>query len=307
MPRAIWSGAISFGLVNIPVKLYSAVSPKGLAFHQLHDKDGVRIRMKRICPSDGEEVAYENIVKGFEVARDRYVIVTDEELEKFAAQATHTVDIQTFVDLDEIDPIYYDSTYYVAPDRGAGKPYRLLFEAMQRTGKVAVARVVLRTKEYLAALRPMGHALALSTMHFQDEVVSQDDLPALPDDKTHVAPRELEMAEQLVTSLSSEFDPEKFKDEHRERLLAFLEKKAEGEHVVMQPSVPERAQVVDLVSALRASLEAAKKNTVPHPTLEQKEPVVEEGEEAAEKPRRHAASSRSKSATSTRKPRRHSA
>ena len=153
MPRSIWSGAISFGLVNVPVKLYSAVSRKSVRFHQLHDKDGVRIQQKRVCPADGEEVAYENIVKGYEISPERYVLIETEELEALDPKKTRSIDIQEFVDLDEIDPIYYDHPYYLAPGTGASKAYRLLVQAMQKTNKVAIARVVIRQKESLVAIR----------------------------------------------------------------------------------------------------------------------------------------------------------
>src|SRR5438045_6536145 len=175
MPRPIWSGSISFGLVSVPVKLFSATSPKEVRFHMLHDKDGGRIQQKRVCSIDGEEVAWEHIVKGFEVSKGRYVPITREELEAFAPKATRSIDIEDFVDLAQIDPIYYDHTYYLVPDRGADKPYPLLVEAMKRAGKVGIARFVLRTKQNLAAGRPMKHALAIPTMVYADEVVSEED------------------------------------------------------------------------------------------------------------------------------------
>src|ERR671937_3056899 len=171
MPKSSWSGAISFGLVNVPVKLYSAVSRKTVRFHQLHDADHVRIQQKRVCPADGEEVAYENIVKGYEISPDRYVVIEPEELEALDPKKTRAIEIQEFVDLDEIDPIYFDHPYYLAPDTGASKAYRLLLSAMQETKKVAIARVVIRQKENLVAIRPMGDALGMATMLFPDEIV----------------------------------------------------------------------------------------------------------------------------------------
>jgi len=181
MARPIWSGSISFGLVSVPVKLFSATSPKEVRFHMLHDKDGGRIQQKRVCSIDGEEVAWEHIVKGFEISKGRYVTVAREELEAFNPRANKAIEIEDFVELAQIDPIYYESTYYLVPDRGAAKPYALLVEAMKRTHKVGIARFVLRTKQYLAAVRPLEHALAISTMLYADEVVSQDELEALPD------------------------------------------------------------------------------------------------------------------------------
>ena len=258
MPRPIWSGSISFGLVSVPVKLFSATSPKEVRFHMLHDKDGGRIHQKRVCSLDGEEVSWEHIVKGFEISKGRYVSVTREELEAFNPRASKTIEIEDFVDLSRIDPIFYESTYYLVPDRGAGKPYALLVEAMKRTRRVGIARFVLRTKQYLAALRPMEHALAISTMLYADEVVSQDDLEGLPDAHAKPGERELKMAEQLIGSLASDFDIRKYKDDYREQVLALLERKAEGEEIVAGPAEEPRGKVVNLMDALQKSLAAAR-------------------------------------------------
>src|SRR5438874_8089246 len=209
MPRSIWSGAISFGLVNVPVKLFSAVSRKSVRFHQLHDKDGVRIQQKRVCTADGEEVPYENIVKGYEISPDKYVLIETEELEALDPKKTRAIEIQEFVDLEEIDPIYFDHPYYLAPDKGAAKPYRLLLQAMQDTNKVAIARVVIRQKENLVAIRATGDVMTMATMVFHDEVVSPDTLDEIPDDDAAASQREVEMAQQLIGSLTSEFEPEK--------------------------------------------------------------------------------------------------
>jgi DNA end-binding protein Ku len=258
MPRPIWSGSISFGLVSVPVKLFSATSPKEVRFHMLHDKDGARIQQKRVCSADGQEVSWEHIVKGFEISKGRYVTVTREELESFNPRATKAIEIEDFVDLGQIDPIYYESTYYLVPDKGAGKPYALLVEAMKKTGKVGVARFVLRTKQYLCAVRPLGKALALSTMLYADEVVDQADLDGLPDSKP--GERELKMAEQLIGSLEAKFDAAKYKDDYREQVLALLERKAEGEEIVAaEPAEAPRGKVVNLMDALQKSLAAAKK------------------------------------------------
>jgi DNA end-binding protein Ku len=259
MPRPIWSGSISFGLVNVPVKLFSATSPKEVRFHLLHDKDGGRIQQKRVCSIDGKEVPWEHITKGFEISRGRYVSVTKDELAALNPSATKTIEIEDFVDLTQIDPIYYQSTYYLVPDRGAARPYALLGEAMKRTGKVGVGRFVLRTKQYLAAVRPMGKALTISTMLYADEVVSQDELEGLPDSHGKPGERELKMAEQLIASLSGGFDVSKYRDEYREQLLALLEKKAEGEEIVAEPAAEEpRGKVLDLMDALQKSIAAVK-------------------------------------------------
>jgi DNA end-binding protein Ku len=259
MPRSIWSGAISFGLVNVPVKLFTATSPKTVRFHQLNEKTGARIQQKRVDPSTGEEVPYDQIVKGYELTRDRYVIVKPEELESLAPEKTRTIDIEDFVELSEIDPIYFDHAYYLVPDKGAAKAYGLLLEAMKETGKVAIARVVLRSKEQLVAIRAADGVLVMETMIFSDEVVSPDaldDLPAAED--RNISDRELKMARQLVDSLTSEFDPSRYRDEYREKVLDLIERKAAGEEIAVQPEAPAPARVPDLMAALEASLAAVK-------------------------------------------------
>jgi DNA end-binding protein Ku len=259
MPRAIWSGAISFGLVNIPVKLYSAVSRKTVRFHQIDSSSGERIQQRRVNPRSGDEVAYESIVKGYEVGPDRYVTITPEELDALAPEKTRTIDIEDFVDLDQIDPIYYDHPYYLVPDTGAGKAYRLLLDAMEKAGRVAIARVVLRSKEHLVAIRPRDSVLALETMLFADEVISPETLEEVPaDGDSKTSKRELDMAEQLIASLSSDFEPEKYRDEYRERVLELIERKAQGEQIVIEAPPEQPKEVPDLMAALEASIAAAK-------------------------------------------------
>jgi DNA end-binding protein Ku len=258
MPRSIWRGAISFGLVNVPVKLYSAVSKKTVRFNQLHDADGVRIQQKRVCPKDGEEVPYEHIVKGYEISPDRYVIITPEELEGLDPKKTRTIDIEDFVDLDEIDPLYYEHPYYLVPDTGATKAYKLLLTALTESNKVAIARVVIRSKEYLTAIRPADGVLTMETMLFADELVPTDELEELPDPDVEATEREVDMARQLIESLSTTFEPTKYRDEYRERVLDLIERKAEGQEVSIQPPSEEPAKVPDLMAALEASLAEAK-------------------------------------------------
>src|SRR4051812_8192854 len=213
MPRSIWSGAISFGLINVPVKLYSAVSRKTVRFHQLNRDTGVRIQQKRIDPTTGEEVSYDQIVKGYELTKDRYVVITPEELDALDPEKTRTIDIEDFVDITEIDPVFYDHPYYLVPDKGAAKAYGLLLNAMRESGKVAIARVVLRTKENLVAIRPSGDVLLMETMIFADEVVPADEIDDLPESsELKASDRELAMAQQLIDSLSTEFDPGKYQD-----------------------------------------------------------------------------------------------
>jgi DNA end-binding protein Ku len=259
MARAIWSGAISFGLVNVPVKLYSATSPKSVRFHQLSSKTGARIRQKRVDPSTDEEVPFEEIVKGYEITPDRYVVIEPEELDALDPKATKTIDIEEFVDLDQIDPIYYDHSYYLAPAAGGAKAYRLLLDAMRESGKVGIGRVVLRSKQQLAALRPAGDVLTLTTMLWGDEVLSPDRLDELESvSETEATDRELKMAEQLIDSLSGDFEPSRFRDEYRERVLDLIERKAAGEEIAVQPQAEEPAAAPDLMAALEASLAAVR-------------------------------------------------
>ncbi len=259
MPRAIWSGAISFGLVNIPVKLYSAVQRKTVRFHQLDQEDNGRIQQKRVNPRSGEEVPYENLVKGYEIGPDRYVVVTPEELDSLAPEKTRTVDIEDFVDLEQIDPIFYDHPYYLVPATGAEKPYKLLYDAMEASGKVAIARVVIRSKENLVAIRPLDGVLAMETMLFSDEVVSPDTLDERPeDDKVKTSKKELEMANQLIDSLTGNFDPSKYRDEYRDSVLDLIERKAQGEEIVVEAEAPPPKEVPDLMAALEASIASAK-------------------------------------------------
>ncbi|MGH2825276.1 MAG: Ku protein [Thermoleophilaceae bacterium] len=259
MPRAIWSGAISFGLVNIPVKLYSAVSRKTVRFHQIDAESGARVRQKRVGP-DGEEIAYEQIAKGYEIGPDRYVTISAEELEALEPQKTRTIDIEDFVDLEQIDPIFYDHPYYLAPDTGASKAYKLLVDAMEDSGKVAVARVVLRSKEHLVAIRPRDGALAMETMLFADEVIAAESLEELAaaDGDVKTSDRELAMANQLIESLASDFDPGKYRDEYRERVLDLIERKAQGETIVIEEPAAEPEKVPDLMAAHEASIASAK-------------------------------------------------
>jgi DNA end-binding protein Ku len=282
MARAIWSGAISFGLVNVPVKLYSATSPKTVRFHQLSSKTGARIRQKRVDPSTDEEVPYEEIVKGYEITPDRYVLIEPEELDALDPKATKTIDIEEFVDLNEIDPIYYDHSYYLAPTAGGAKAYRLLLDAMRESGKVGIGRVVLRSKQQLAALRPTGEVLTLTTMLFGDEVLSPDRLDELESvAEAEASDRELKMAEQLIESLSGEFDPSKFRDEYRERVLDLIERKGAGEQIAVQPEAEEPAAAPDLMAALEASLAAVrddgKKEPARKPAAKRSKPAKKDG------------------------------
>jgi len=262
MARAIWSGSISFGLLNVPVKLYSAVSKQTVRFRELREGDSSRVKHKRVAESDGKEVPYEKIVKGYEYAPDQYVVLSRDELSELEPQRSRAIEIQDFVDLDDIDPIYFEQPYYLGPDKGAERAYALLVQAMKDARKVAIARFVLRNKEHLAAIRPMDDVLTLTTMRFHDEVSSPEDVdgevfeeakPKKPEK------RELEMAKQLIESLTSDFEPNKYRDEYREELLDLLERKAEGKEVVSAPSEePKPTKAPDLMAALEESLAAVK-------------------------------------------------
>src|SRR5438128_7050486 len=236
MPRAIWTGAISFGMVTVPVRLFSAVNRKTVRFHQLSQKTGARIMQRRVDSVSGDEVPYESIVKGYELAPDRYVVVEPAELDSLQPEKTKTIDIEDFVELSQIDPIFYDHPYYLAPGPGGAKPYRLLLEAMRETGKVAIARVVIRAKEQLVAIRPMGEVLGMATMLFADEILPPDRLDELPAaDGAKTNKREVEIAKQLVGSLASDFKPDKYHDTYREQVLELIERKAHGEEIAVQP------------------------------------------------------------------------
>jgi DNA end-binding protein Ku len=272
----MWSGAISFGLVNVPIKLYSAVSKKTVRFHQINGETGNRIAQKRTDAITGEEVAYESLVKGFEMAKDQYVIISPDELDSLDPEKSRTIDIEDFVDLAEIDPVYYDHPYYLVPDKGAAKAYGLLLSAMQESGRVAIARVVLRSKEQLVAIRPAqdGTVLMMETMIFADEVVGRETLDGLPEaEELTVSDREVQMAQQLIESLVTDFEPSRYKDEYREKVLQLIEAKAEGAEIVQQAEAPTPTAVPDLMAALEASLAAVDKPKKKPSSSKEKEPA----------------------------------
>jgi DNA end-binding protein Ku len=259
VPRPIWSGTITFGLVTVPVKLVTATRSQDVRFNQLEEGTGSRIRYRKVSEATGEEVPNERIVKGYEISPGQYVVVDQEEMDAFAPKATRMIEIEDFVDLHQIDPIFFDNPYYLTPDRGAAKPYRLLLDAMADLEKVAVGRFVLRGKEHLVAIRPLGDALCIETMRYVDEVVPIEELDGLPEGEVEPTKRELDMAHQLIEALSGDFEPEKYHDEYREQMRELIEKKAAGEEIVAEPLVEEPAKVVDLMAALEASLARAGK------------------------------------------------
>jgi DNA end-binding protein Ku len=297
MPRAIWSGSISFGLVNIPIKLFNAVSRKNVHFNQIDSRTGARIQYRKVSAADGEEVPSEAITKGYQLSSGDYVLIGDDELTALDPEASRTVDIEQFVDLDEIDPVFYDSAYYVAPDKAARKPYALLAQAMEQENKVAIARFVMRTKQYLAALRPKDGVLVLSTMVYADEVNDPFEMGEF-DGATdgEVSEREVRMATQLIESLTEPFEPEKFEDTYRNQVLDLVERKAAGEEeIVVAPAPPAEEKVVDLMAALEASVKEAKAARGRHPTAKKAE-ASDSADGADEAPAKRWAKSKRKSA-----------
>jgi len=252
----MWKGAISFGLVTIPVAVYPATEEKTLRFNQLHDEDGGRIRYKRVCEKDGEEVTFEHIVKGYEVEKDRYVVLTDDDFDAVPVASSRAIDIVQFVEIDEIDPILFKKSYYLVPEETGAKAYALLREAMREDDRVGIAKVSFRDKEHIAALRFKDDAFVLETMFWPDEV-RQADFGGV-DVATDVRDQELTMARQLIDSLTSEWAPEQFSDAYRDALLQIVEAKLNGQEIeVVEPE--QAATVVDLMEALKASVAAAKK------------------------------------------------
>lgn len=257
--RPTWSGTVSFALLSIPVKLYTATRSKDISFNQIERATGGRIKQKKVSATTGEEVASEDILKGYDLGGDRYVVVEPEELEALSPKDRNnekTIQILDFVSMADIDPLYFEKGYYLAPDKGGARPYALLARAMTESKKVAIAKVVLRQKEYLTAIRPVNAMLCLETMYFADEVVDPAEIDGL-DQNIEIAEKELDMAKMLVEASSGEFEPTKYKDEYREKVLAMIEAKAAGTAFEM-PAIEEAPKVVDLMAALEASLAAAK-------------------------------------------------
>jgi DNA end-binding protein Ku len=265
MARPVWSGTISFGLVAIPVKLFHAVRRQSVSFNQLDDRNMARIRYRKVNAETGEEVGDDHIVKGYEISKGRYVLVDPDELEPFMPAATKSVDLEEFVDLVDIDPVYFDTAYHLAPD-GPPKPYVLLARAMEASGKVAIGRFVMRNKQFTAAIRAEEGRLVMSTLAYADEVIDPadiDELQGLAD--IEVNDKEVAMAEALVASLAAEFEPEKYRDEYREEVMALIQMKADGEEFEAPEAAAEKPKVVDIMAALEASVAAAKEARTRHP------------------------------------------
>ena len=265
--KTIWKGAISFGLVTIPVRVYGATEAKSLRFNQLHEPDGGRIRYKRVCSVDGEEVDYSEIVKGYEYEKDRYVILADEELDQLPVRTARAIEIERFVEAEEIDPIYFQKAYYVVPEGSGVKAYHLLREAMADDNKVALAKVAFRDKEHLATLRLRDNVFVLETMFWPDELRTPK-FDVL-DESVELRPQEIRMAQSLIDSLTDAFQPEEFHDEYRAALEELVQKKVQGEEITYTEEA-EPSKVVDLMEALKASVEAAKAGK---PAAERKAPA----------------------------------
>jgi DNA end-binding protein Ku len=264
VPNAIWSGSVGFGLVQVPVRLMTATRNRDVSFNQLEEGTGARIRYRKVSDATGEEVTADRIVKGYEISKGHYVVIEADELASLAPKASHTIDIEEFVDLAEIDPVFFEQPYYLVPDEKGKKAYRLLVEAMSELQKVAIGRIVIRAKERLVAIRPLDGLLCVETMRYSDEVVDRDGLA--PDD-VEVGDKEIQMARQLIESLAvDQFDAEKFKDEYREQVLDLVERKAAGEEIVATTPTEAPAKVLDLVAALEASLEKAAGARGRHPS-----------------------------------------
>jgi DNA end-binding protein Ku len=295
MPRAMWSGAISFGLVNIPVKLFTAVSQKTVRFNQIDTRTGSRVRQKLVAEADGQEVSRDQIVKGYEIRPGDYVMVDEAELAALDPEAAHTIDIEEFVELDQIDPIYFDKAYWLAPDRGNPKPYALLADALATAGKVGVARFVMRSKQYLAAIRSVDGVLVMSTMNWADEINEPSDIGEIDEAVgIEVSEKEQALAAQLIESLSADFEPAKYHDTYREQVMALIDQKASGaEPVVTSAGGDASAEVVDLMAALEASVSARAQAKGRHPAS---------SEEPVEKPTSRRSPAAAKKASARKKP-----
>jgi DNA end-binding protein Ku len=257
VPRAIWTGVISFGLVSVPVRMFTATESKELKFHFLDKRDLAPIGYDKVNKETGESVAADDIIRGFEVDKGRFVELTEEDIDRLDVELTHSIDICDFVSIDEIDPLYFRKGYYLLPQEGAEKPYRLLVKALEETGRVAIAKVVIRNKQHLAAIRPFNDTLVLETMYYADEVRQPEEAP-----KPQVRAPEVEMAKTLIENLAAKWEPDKYHDRYRTELLDLLEKKAEGAPLP-EPKAEEGGEVVDLMEALRRSVEETKRKRVP--------------------------------------------
>jgi DNA end-binding protein Ku len=267
MPRATWSGSISFGLVNVPVKAYTAVRDHTIHFHQLDRKTGARVEYRKVSSKTGRKLDADDIEKGYEVTKGKYVVVDEKEFEELRPHSTRTIEVTDFVELAAIDPIYYENTYWLGTDgEGAARAYRLLFEAMEKKQRVAIGTVVMRNKQYLAAIRPLDGALAMSTMRFADEVVPRKEIDEIPSARVEPSDREMRLATQMIESLTTEWEPARYADTYTDELRELIEAKAKGKEVTVEPDLEPQAKVLDLMEALQASVEQHRSRGKARPT-----------------------------------------
>ena len=255
MASTVWKGHLTFGLVSFPVKLYSAARSESISFNQLHKSDNSRVRQVLYCAAEDKPIPRTEIVKGYEYEKDRYVVIEDEEIKKVAPQTAKVMEIQEFVKADAVDPIYLETSYYMAPDEAGEKPYALLFDALKKSGYMGIAKVTMHNREHVVILRPGANGVLLHTMYFSHEIRKVDEFRT---DLSLVKEKELALAQSLVEALAAEFEPEKYKDTYRENLLQMIESKKEGKEIVATPE-PHQEKVVDILEALKASLAVAKK------------------------------------------------
>ena len=258
MPRPTWSGSISFGLVNVPVKAFTAVHEHTVHFHQLDKKTGARVKYKKVSEKSGRTLESDDIEKGYEITKGNYVVIDEDEFEELRPSSTKSIDVADFVDLASIDPIYYANTYWLGTDESGAKAYRLLLDAMEKEQRVGVGTVVMRNKQYLAAIRPLDGALAMSTMRFADEVVPREEIDAIPTRGSKPSDGELKLAKQIIESLTTDWDPSRYHDTYTEELEQLIKDKAKGKQVTVEPEAEQEAKVLDLMEALRASVEEHK-------------------------------------------------
>jgi DNA end-binding protein Ku len=264
MASTVWKGHLTFGLVSFPIRLYSAARGESISFNQLHKHDGSRVKQVLFCAAEDKPIPRSEIVKGFEYEKDRYVVIEDEEVKKVAPSTAKVMEVQEFVKANDVDPIYFETSYYMAPDEAGEKPYALLFDALKKTGYVGIAKIAMHNREHVVILRPGSNGVLMHTMYFQHEIRQVDEFRT---DLSLVKEKELALATSLIEALSGEFEPEKYKDNYRENLLRMIEAKKQGEEVVATPE-PQQAKVVDILEALKASLAMAKKPAASATTVE---------------------------------------
>jgi DNA end-binding protein Ku len=295
MPRPTWSGSISFGLVNVPVKAYTAVRDHTVHFHQLDKKTGARVQYKKVSAKSGRELDADQIEKGFEVTKGNYVVIDEDEFEELRPRSTRTIDVSDFVELAAIDPIYYQNTYWLGADgEGADRAYQLLLAAMEKAQRVAIGSVVMRNKQYLAAIRPLDGALAMSTMRFSDEIVARKEIETIPTARSKPTDRELRLASQIVDGLTAEWDPSRYHDTYTEELEELIAAKAKGKEVTREPEADEQSNVLDLMEALQASVDRHRKRSASAPTGARQAKSSRKRSVSARKPAKRAAKASSK-------------